>query len=500
MPLSVIIAAAGLGKRLFTETTEIAKPLVYHKNKPIIAHLIDEYRTLSDNIIVVVSSDDKGKLLASWLIDYYKSPQWLNIIEQGTPSGTNDATTKALSFVGDNDECLVSWADFVIPQDTTTHILLGNKNDKLFFTANMECRFGLENNRIIEKQSNPGFLGLYYFRHKPQLDTTHNDLIENFIGQSVKTANIDAISLGTIKDLINAQSFQKQSNRFFNDVQITNDQVIKTAYNDQSIGLQDKETNWYVNASDSLQQYLPGYKTDKNRLILNKIIGTSLQDAKLDKDFWRHKLPKLIEALHTDHQSVNQQSCIDTYILKPQNRLNEVKNTIDAWFGKSKVINGIDFSDWAISQPPKDLYPEYFTFIHGDLQFSNTMIDNDGHIKMFDPRGYFGKTLLYGDPSYDIAKLAYGAIDNYHLINSGKFALHKLNNNNTIFVHQTNSISTDMDYFFTWARERYDISKEKLNFLIVGIWLSLTSYIIDSPLAIIASYCQAMSRSHNPIF
>ena len=53
MSLSVIIATAGLGKRFFTETLEIPKALIYYKTKPVIAHLIDEYKIISNNIIVI---------------------------------------------------------------------------------------------------------------------------------------------------------------------------------------------------------------------------------------------------------------------------------------------------------------------------------------------------------------------------------------------------------------------------------------------------------------
>ena len=143
---------------------------------------------------------------------------------------------------------------------------------------------------------------------------------------------------------------------------------------------------------------------------------------------------------------------------------------------------------------PCDLVPDHFTFIHGDLQFSNTMMDNNGNLKVIDPRGYFGDTLLYGDPAYDIAKLLY-AVDNYHKINEREFSIHKLDNGSTLLVHESSLISKDIEYFVKWALDNYEISKEKLNFILFSIWLSLTSYIINDPAAVIASYSKAMIRS-----
>jgi hypothetical protein len=68
-----------------------------------------------------------------------------------------------------------------------------------------------------------------------------------------------------------------------------------------------------------------------------------------------------------------------------------------------------------------------------------------------------------------------------------------------VLVHYPYEINSDILYFFDWACDTYHISYDKLNFLLFGIWLSLTSYIHDNPLAIIASYCKALMRSKYPI-
>lgn len=67
---------------------------------------------------------------------------------------------------------------------------------------------------------------------------------------------------------------------------------------------------------------------------------------------------------------------------------------------------------------PENLYDvEYFTIIHGDLCFSNIMIDsNFSFVKLIDPRGKFGSFDIYGDPRYELAKLFHSIDGKYDYI------------------------------------------------------------------------------------
>jgi hypothetical protein len=58
-----------------------------------------------------------------------------------------------------------------------------------------------------------------------------------------------------------------------------------------------------------------------------------------------------------------------------------------------------------------------FHFIHGDLNFSNILIHpTTKSIKFIDPRGYFGKSSIFGCKEYDYAKILY-AIYGYDFFN-----------------------------------------------------------------------------------
>jgi hypothetical protein len=61
-------------------------------------------------------------------------------------------------------------------------------------------------------------------------------------------------------------------------------------------------------------------------------------------------------------------------------------------------------------------------FIHGDLCFSNILFDfRAGRIKIIDPRGTDarGRPTPYGDPRYDIGKLAHSVLGLYDFIVAG---------------------------------------------------------------------------------
>ena len=110
-----------------------------------------------------------------------------------------------------------------------------------------------------------------------------------------------------------------------------------------------------------------------------------------------------------------QQSLEEIYLTKTMQRLDTMKKNkiFNPFFENSFSVNGIKYislnkiSEMLENFIPKILYDtEELNIIHGDLCFSNIMVDsNFTFIKVIDPRGKFGKYDIYGDPKYDLAKL-----------------------------------------------------------------------------------------------
>ena len=70
---------------------------------------------------------------------------------------------------------------------------------------------------------------------------------------------------------------------------------------------------------------------------------------------------------------------------------------------------------------------EELNIIHGDYFFANILYDPTADIiKLIDPRGDFGGYGIYGDPNYDLAKLAHSVDGKYDFIIEDLFELEEL--------------------------------------------------------------------------
>lgn len=122
---------------------------------------------------------------------------------------------------------------------------------------------------------------------------------------------------------------------------------------------------------------------------------------------------------------------IDIYIKKTLYRLDLIKDNpiFENYFERPFVINGVKFVSLNaiinIIENDLDKYimtSDAYRIIHGDLCFSNILVDDNlSSIKLIDPRGNFGKSTIYGDFRYDLAKLLHSFDGMYDFIITDKF-------------------------------------------------------------------------------
>lgn len=121
----------------------------------------------------------------------------------------------------------------------------------------------------------------------------------------------------------------------------------------------------------------------------------------------------------------------EMYLNKTLKRIKMMKNNADfPEFDHPITVNGIKYiSLKEICGLLSELIDEWlmdveeFHIIHGDLCFTNIMIDpNYSFIKLIDPRGKFGKYDIYGDRRYEFAKLMHSIDGKYDYIIKDKFA------------------------------------------------------------------------------
>ena len=116
----------------------------------------------------------------------------------------------------------------------------------------------------------------------------------------------------------------------------------------------------------------------------------------------------------------------EMYLTKTIQRFDKLKKDerFRCFFEKNITVNGNEYLclDQVVRLLkeiiPAELYDvENFTIIHGDLCFSNIMVDSNlSFIKMIDPRGKFGAFDLYGDQRYEMAKLFHSVDGKYDYI------------------------------------------------------------------------------------
>ena len=117
-----------------------------------------------------------------------------------------------------------------------------------------------------------------------------------------------------------------------------------------------------------------------------------------------------------------------------------------------------------------------FTIIHGDLCFTNMLIDdNYSFVKLIDPRGKFGKFDIYGDPRYDLAKLFHSVDGKYDFIIKNMFEL-KIDEKNNSIDFEINQPQRDFDLFELMQdvfKNEIGSQKDNIEFIEALLFLSM---------------------------
>lgn len=140
------------------------------------------------------------------------------------------------------------------------------------------------------------------------------------------------------------------------------------------------------------------------------------------------------------------------------------------------------------------------TIVHGDFCFSNILMNpGNNSFRLVDPRGGFGKTSIYGDPRYDIAKLRHSFIGLYDFIIGDLFELKSLGDNSFVF-----HIDADMDidkyeqYFDRIATE-YGFDSNDIKFIESLLFLTMIPLHADKPAHQQAFYLIAIKKLNEVI-
>lgn len=120
------------------------------------------------------------------------------------------------------------------------------------------------------------------------------------------------------------------------------------------------------------------------------------------------------------------------------------------------------------------------TIIHGDLCFSNVLYDvGEGICRLIDPRGSFGQRGVWGDPRYDVAKLAHSSHGLYDFIVADLFEVRRSGDGWRLEIHADPRVREIHDILDALTSARYD----RADILAIEgtLFLSMGALHADSP-------------------
>ncbi len=190
--MDVIFPVAGLGSRLRPQTWSKPKPLVSVAGKPMFEHVMDRLLPLEPEKLVFITGY-LGDQLEAWARATYPEIE-LAFVEQPEMLGQTDAIIRVRDI--SRGEALILFPDALFEADFAD--LPGIDADGVIFTKVVEdpSQLGvtLLNDdgyitQLIEKPSEPlsnqATVGIYYFRHIPDL----YDAIDEQMARGIKTKN-----------------------------------------------------------------------------------------------------------------------------------------------------------------------------------------------------------------------------------------------------------------------------------------------------------------------
>ncbi|PLW79485.1 hypothetical protein C0585_07585 [Candidatus Woesearchaeota archaeon] len=207
------------------------------------------------------------------------------------------------------------------------------------------------------------------------------------------------------------------------------------------------EINWYNNIPKEVRIFSPRLidytiSDDSSEYSIEFYGYPSLTElyiyGKLSNEYWKIIMKKIIRYLsfvkNNFSTSMDKESMKKMYINKTLERIEKIDFIPNIKDVKTYMINGKKYTNPFNSLNEKKLNElmeslskdENFTILHGDLCFNNILFDiNTGIFKTIDPRGNFGKTSIYGDIKYDIAKLRHSINGMYDYITTDLFKIEK---------------------------------------------------------------------------
>lgn len=501
--MHVIVQAGGKGTRLEGLTRNRPKCLVPVNNKPLIFWAFEAFKNHDLKVICDYKSDVLIRYLDAWGKHFNAQ-----VVPAGG-TGTASGIANAIAGINDNDPIVVLWCDLLLNEnfEIPSFILDAPLTDNYIGLSNtFPCRWSFVDSEFKhEASSETGVAGFFVFKNKQELEgIPTNGALVPWLQKTAK--KFKPFILENVTEVGTMKAFEAYTKpaicRPFNDVQLTEETVTKRGIDSTGQKIAVDEIAWYKHVSEKGFSAIPKIFSYEP-LVMERIKGRNIWEynclttsekktiiaAIVDNLKELHGLEPSIPAIRSDLE--------ENYLTKTFERLAKVEELVP--FAKDEFIriNGryyknIFYDRDGLRKVLEAFYPSEFHLIHGDSTFSNMLYDRvNKKAYLIDPRGYFGKTKLFGDVDYDWAKVYYSLMGDYDQFNRKKFSL-SITDKEVELAILSNNWADMEDYFFECLP---GVSKTKIRALHAIIWLSLTTYAWEDYDSICGAFYNGIMKS-----
>lgn len=490
--LHIVVQAGGRGSRLRHHTWNKPKCLVSVQGKPLLYHLFDRFKGARFTVIGDYAYEQLERYLS------VNPPGVTYTLVKASGSGTASGIAQALTGIPEESPLLLLWSDLIVgelpdwPETDRPVVCTTNA-----FT----CRWSAsDEGKLVDKpSSSSGIPGLFFFPKKSQLPQPPS--AGEFVRWlSTNLDNYDTLMCRDLKELGDFSTIESENDsagfsRFFNRVTVGETTVEKVAIDPNYANLIENEQLWYAEVHRLGFRRAPQVLSTEP-FVMQRVQGEHLYRINdLTKREQGAVFADYLDALNSLHDKgtteTSSEDVYEVYHSKTVSRVSSVSTLIPGFERKSVTVNGKkcknvfhpDYAD-SLRELVSGLVPNNFSVIHGDATFSNTLVDDKLRVWFIDPRGYFAKKGVMGDPWYDFAKVYYSAVGGYDTFNRRKFKLHIDDETVEVLMQEPQYAQTAQGVF-----EHYFGSEMHRIRAIHGlIWLALSGYAKDDIDSVIGSF------------
>lgn len=451
-PINLIIPTAGLGSRLGNITNKINKALLPYNSKPILSHIIDHFPKDTRLIIPVGYKAQQIKDYCD-LVYPERKITYVNVDDY-----TSEKSGPAHSLRLCKD--FVSGPFWYITCDTYFNELLYENNTDLnedtFFVkkvfkkdTSLYTMFDIDINSKIKdikfkKETSINwyaFTGVMYIHNfeewwKNLFSLDSNEFIFNIEkNKATKLLNswVDFGCLAKYEKFLNTRDhydFSKPNELTF----ISNNKVCKW-------WLDDSISNAKIDRIQSKKEIFPyNIKKQGNFLAYDFYAGSTVY-SKIDTNLFEELLNWLKKEVWIISTHNISKECLQFYKDKTNQRINSFLTENKNIQNKNIIINGKEISDCLEILKIIDydflVNTNVPSYIHGDLQFDNIIVDNKNEFKLIDWRQDFSGRIDVGDLYYDFGKLLAGIYVDFSKVKNNEYKFTELGKKINLHVPHT---------------------------------------------------------------